>query len=77
LRAPAQPIDVDPSIQPLIANLNSELARSFPNAPKVQLRLTNTDSRSVMEAVSAHFAGNDGFSIPAGRQGSGLVSMQG
>lgn len=77
LRAPAQPIDADPGIQPLIKNLNSELERSFPNAPKVQLRLTSTDSRSVMEAVSAHFAGTDGFSIPAGRQGSGLVSMQG
>jgi len=77
LRAPAQPIDADPGIQPLIENLNSELACSFPNAPKVQLRLTSTDSRSVMEAVSAHFAGTDGFSIPAGRQGSGLVSMQG
>lgn len=77
LRAPAQPIDADPGIQPLIQNLNSELALSFPNAPKVQLRLTNTDSRSVMEAVSAHFAGTDGFCIPAGRQGSGLVSMQG
>ncbi|AQL36464.1 MULTISPECIES: ATP-dependent nuclease [Pseudomonas syringae group] len=77
LRAPAQPIDADPGIQPLIQNLNSELALSFPNAPKVQLRLTSTDSRSVMEAVSAHFAGADGFSIPAGRQGSGLVSMQG
>ncbi|MCF5646340.1 AAA family ATPase [Pseudomonas syringae] len=77
LRAPAQPIETDPGIQPLIQNLNSELALSFPNAPKVQLRLTSTDSRSVMEAVSAHFAGADGFSIPAGRQGSGLVSMQG
>ncbi|QBR41342.1 DUF2813 domain-containing protein [Kerstersia gyiorum] len=77
LREPAQPIDADPGIQPLIQNLNTELALSFPNAPKVQLRLTNTDSRSVMEAVSAHFAGTDGFSIPAGRQGSGLVSMQG
>ncbi len=77
LRAPAQPIDADPGIQPLIQNLNNELALSFPNAPKVQLRLTNTDSRSVMEAVSAHFSGVDGFSIPAARQGSGLVSMQG
>lgn len=77
LRTPDQPIDSDPGIQPLIQNLNNELAFSFPNAPKVQLRLTNTDSRSVMEAVSAHFAGTDGFSIPAARQGSGLVSMQG
>jgi putative ATP-dependent endonuclease of the OLD family len=76
LRAPNQPIDADPGIAPLIENLNKELALSFPNAPQVQLRLTGTDSRSVMEAVSAHFA-TDGISIPASRQGSGLVSMQG
>ncbi|OXI35995.1 ATP-dependent nuclease [Burkholderia aenigmatica] len=77
LRAPAQPIDADPDIEPLIQNLNRELALSFPNAPQVQLRLTGTDSRSVMEAVTAHFAAADGLSIPAARQGSGLVSMQG
>lgn len=77
LRAPDQPIDADPGIEPLIQNLNKELALSFPNAPKVQLRLTGTDSRAVMEAVTAHFAAADGFSIPAARQGSGLVSMQG
>jgi len=77
LRAPEQPIDADPGIEPLIQNLNRELTLSFPNAPKVQLRLTGTDSRSVMEAVSAHFATADGISIPAARQGSGLVSMQG
>lgn len=77
LRAPQQPIDTDPGIEPLIRNLNSELALSFPNAPQVQLRLTGTDSRSVMEAVSAHFLTSDGISIPAARQGSGLISMQG
>ncbi len=77
LRAPEQAIDADPGIEPLIANLNRELGLSFPDAPKVQLRLTATDSRAVMEAVSAHFATNDGFSVPAARQGSGLVSMQG
>ncbi|MBS0455380.1 MAG: AAA family ATPase [Proteobacteria bacterium] len=77
LRSPEQPIDTDPGIEPLIRSLNDEIARSFPNSPKVQLRLTGTDSRSVMEAVSAHFAGLDGISIPAARQGSGLISMQG
>lgn len=77
LRAPEQPIDADPGIGPLIQNLNKELALSFPNAPQVQLRLTGTDSRSVMDAVTAHFAATDGISIPAARQGSGLVSMQG
>ncbi len=77
LRAPAQPIDDDPGIEPLIRNLNTELALSFPNEPRVQLRLTGTDCRSVMEAVCAHFSTPDGFSVPAARQGSGLVSMQG
>ncbi|MDQ2149220.1 AAA family ATPase [Alcaligenaceae bacterium C4P045] len=77
LRTPVQPIDLDPGIEPLIRNLNQELALAFPNAPRVQLRLTGTDSRAVMEAVSAHFTADDGFSIPAARQGSGLVSMQG
>jgi len=77
LRSPEQPIDTDPGIASLIQNLNSELALSFASSPKVQLRLTATDSRSVMDAVSAHFATEGGPSIPAGRQGSGLVSMQG
>lgn len=76
LRNPEQPIDADPSIEPLVRSLNNELKLSFPSAPKVQLRLTGTDSRAVMEAVYAHFAA-DGLSIPAARQGSGLVSMQG
>ncbi|BDU77436.1 ATP-dependent nuclease [Mesoterricola sediminis] len=77
LRSPEQPIDADPGIEPLVQSLNKELAISFPNAPQVQLRVTATDSRSVMEAVTAHFKGEDGNSIPAARQGSGLVSMQG
>lgn len=77
LRNPEQPIDADPSIAPLVQSLNRELGLSFPNAPQVQLRLTGTDSRSVMEAVAAHFSGVDGLSIPAARQGSGLMSMQG
>lgn len=77
LRNPELPIEADGGIAPLIQNINTELKLSFASAPKVQLRLTSTDSRSVMESVSAHFSTDDGFSIPAARQGSGLVSMQG
>ncbi len=77
LRNPELPIEADDGIAPLIQNINTELQLSFASAPTVQLRLTSTDSRSVMESVSAHFSTNDGFSIPAARQGSGLVSMQG
>ena len=77
LRAPNQPIEQDPQLVPLIESVNAEIARCFPNAPAIQLRLTSTDSRSVMEAVAAHFAVAGGPSIPAARQGSGLISMQG
>ncbi|WP_445425833.1 ATP-dependent nuclease [Alishewanella sp. HL-SH06] len=77
LRNPELPIEADGGIAQLIQNINTELKLSFASAPKVQLRLTSTDSRSVMESVSAHFSTDDGFSIPAARQGSGLVSMQG
>jgi len=76
LRDPAQPIENDPQIAPLIARVNAELGRSFATT-SVQLRLTGTDSRSVMEAVQAHFTTRGGPSVPAARQGSGLVSMQG
>ncbi|WP_250478864.1 MULTISPECIES: AAA family ATPase [unclassified Caballeronia] len=77
LRVPNQPIEQDPQISPLIQRVNAEIARCFPNAPGIQLRLTSTDSRSVMDTVSAHFAVPGGPSIPAARQGSGLISMQG
>lgn len=77
LRAPNQPIEQDPQLVPLIENVNAEIARCFPNSPAIQLRLTSTDSRSVMEAVVAHFVVAGGPSIPAARQGSGLISMQG
>lgn len=77
LRAPDQPIDADPGIAPLIQSINNELALSFASSPKIQLRLTGTDSHSVMETVTAHFEATGGPSIPAARQGSGLVSMQG
>ncbi|MDB6062840.1 MAG: chromosome partitioning protein [Verrucomicrobiaceae bacterium] len=77
LRSPEQPIEQDHRIQPLINSVNLEIGRCIPNAPSIQLRVTATDSRSVMEAVSAHFSVEQGVSIPAARQGSGLISLQG
>lgn len=77
LRAPEHPIENDGQIAPLIANVNAELARCIANAPELQLRLTSTDSKSVLDAVAAHFAMPGGPSIPAARQGSGLISLQG
>lgn len=77
LRAPAHPIEKDAQISELIQNVNLEIARCIPAGPAIQLRVTGTDSRSVMEAVSAHFSVEGGSSVPVGRQGSGLISLQG
>lgn len=77
VRLPQSPIEADPQLEPLIKNVNQEIACCFPEAPSLRLRLTTTDSKAVMDAVSAHFTVAGGPTIPAGRQGSGLVSMQG
>ncbi|MGR0136769.1 ATP-dependent nuclease [Pseudomonas sp. RSP] len=77
LRSPEAPIENDDRISPLIQNVNAELARCIPNAPLVQLRVTSTDSRSLLDSVAAHFAVVGGLGVPAARQGSGLVSLQG
>lgn len=77
LRRPVSPIEADEQIVALINNVNTELSQCIPNAPSVQLRVTSTDSRSLLDSVAAHFAVGDGLGIPAARQGSGLVSLQG
>jgi hypothetical protein len=77
LRAPGNPIESDVRIAPLLQRVNAEIARCIPGAPEVQLRITGTDSRSVLDAVSAHFATARGTAVPAGRHGAGLVSLQG
>ncbi|MAF02082.1 MAG: chromosome partitioning protein [Herbaspirillum sp.] len=77
LRAPENPIERDPQIEALVDNVNTELSKFIERSPTLKLRLTNTDSRSVLESVSAHFAVGKGSSVPASRQGSGLISLQG
>lgn len=77
LRQPAAPIEVDPAIRTLIEHVNVEITRYVPGAPEIKLRVTSTDSRSVMDSVVAHFAVAGGPCVPAARQGSGLLSLQG
>ncbi|NMY66629.1 AAA family ATPase [Pseudomonas sp. WS 5018] len=77
LRRPGSPIESDEQIAALISNVNTELSKCIPNAPSVQLRVTSTDSRSLLDSVAAHFAVGDGLGVPAARQGSGLISLQG
>lgn len=77
LRKPESPIEDDEQISNLVTSVNEQLGKFIERSPALHLRLTNTDSRSVLDSVVAHFAVKDGHSVPAARQGSGLISLQG
>lgn len=77
LRHPDRPIEADPHLAPLVTRINAEIARFLPRGPTLKLRVTGTDSRAVLDAVVAHFSPAGAPPIPAARQGSGLLSLQG
>ena len=77
LRAPQQPLEADPHLEPIIAQLNTELAGFFRTQPKLHLRVTATDSDGLLEAVVPHYAlTGAALGLPARRHGSGLISLQ-
>ena len=77
LRNPDAPIDRDDRIQPLVQSIDAELAHFLPRSPRLVLRVTTTDSRGLLEDVVAHFSSGNEIPLPAARQGSGLLSLQG
>lgn len=60
----------------IVGSVNSELKNLLSAAPELQLRVTATDSDSVLESVVPHYHQPAGPTLPTLRQGSGLVSMQ-
>jgi hypothetical protein len=77
LRVPQQPLEADPHLAPIVAQLNTELAGFFLAGPMLQLRVTATDSDGLLEAVVPHYTHpNTPPSLPARRHGSGLISLQ-
>jgi putative ATP-dependent endonuclease of OLD family len=76
LREPVSRLEEDPQIQPLVTRINERLSQLLPGQPKLQLRLTSTDSDSFLNALVPHYQAEDGVSLPAGRHGTGLLSLQ-
>jgi len=77
LRTPEAPLEQDERLSPIVNQLNLELQGFFRTAPKLHLRVTATDSDSLLESVVSHYAheGAD-LPLPARRHGSGLLSLQ-
>ena len=76
LRAPTAPLKESDDLLPLAERINRQLAELLPDAPRFQLRLTATDSESLLRALVPHYLERDGVSLPVGRHGMGLLSLQ-
>ncbi len=76
LRAPAERLEETAGLSPLVERMNRQLKELLPDAPRFQLRLTATDSESLLRALVPHYAVSEGVSLPVGRHGMGLLSLQ-
>ena len=55
LRKPEAPLELDAGLLPLADRINSQLAQLLPAAPRFQLRVTATDSESLLRALVPHW----------------------
>lgn len=76
LREPAAPLEATAGLSPLVDRINAQLAELLPVAPRFQLRITATDSESLLRALVPHYSSGEGPSLPVGRHGMGLLSLQ-
>ncbi len=76
LRSPSEPLEKDQGLLPLARQINKQLEQLLPEAPRFQLRVTATDSDSLLRALIPHYEGSVGIALPASRHGMGLLSLQ-
>jgi putative ATP-dependent endonuclease of OLD family len=76
LRGPVPKLEDDARLAPVVDAVNGEIATLLGSSTPLRLRVTATDSASVLEAITPHFQADTRTPIPAKRQGSGLVSLQ-
>ncbi len=76
LRSPSAPLEDDPAIRPLVNRIDVQMAQLVPGEPKLQLRVTATDSESLLNGLVPHYARQGATALPAVRQGMGMVSLQ-
>jgi putative ATP-dependent endonuclease of OLD family len=69
-------LEDQPGLADIVNSANDELRHLLPSSPELKLRLTGTDSDSVLEAFVPHFKQGGGPTLPSTRQGAGLISLQ-
>lgn len=76
LRLPTTPLEAHERLADLVSRVNKEIAALFPDHPELRFRVTATDSDSLLQALVPHFQIGAAPALPAGRHGTGLVSLQ-
>ncbi len=76
LRAPVPALEKHERLSELVGRVNREMAALFPDHPELRFRVTATDSDSLLQALVPHFQIGVAPALPAGRHGTGLVSLQ-
>lgn len=76
LRSPSAPLEVAAPMESLVGHIDEELSRLLPGSPKFRLRVTGTDTEGLLQALVPHYQYADGALLPAGRHGTGLLSLQ-
>lgn len=76
LRDPDRPLEAEDEMAELVGRLNKSIGQLMPGKPKLQLRLTSTDSAAVLNALVPHYLEEDGARVPAARHGTGLLAVQ-
>jgi energy-coupling factor transporter ATP-binding protein EcfA2 len=76
LRNPPNCLEDDVQLKPIIDKVNEEIASLLGVQSPLRLRLTGTDSDSVLDSVIPHFMTATRGLVPSKRQGSGLLSLQ-
>lgn len=76
LRAPPKPLEQDAALKPLVDRMNEQFRQLLAEAPELKLRLTATDSESLLRGLVPHYGHPGGVALPAGRHGTGILSLQ-
>jgi predicted ATPase len=76
LRGDEHRVDLHGVLKELREGIDARLKQLVPGAPGLELRLTGTDTESLLQALVPHYRYAGSVSLPAGRHGSGLLSLQ-
>ena len=76
LRSPEAKIEQSGGMKAIVERINAEFSRLLPSKPSFELRVTSTDSESLLNSLVPHYRYQSDAALPAQRHGSGLVSLQ-